>query len=408
MTTATIRTAADAPGTLAFAVPLPSSRVEVRGASWVEHTDRGALPHRLPAWTRAQMPDDFMALCDEQPAGVRLRFRTAATRLALDVEVLRVAVHPQPPTAAQRWDVVVDGALVEQGARFGVAPEAGTVELDPLRGTTVEHSGPPSTVRFALPDNPEAAARTVEVWLPYGETVRLRGLSADAPVLAPRPLPSSTRRWVHHGSSISHGAAADRPTGTWVVTAARAAGVDLVNLGFSGNAVLDPFVARAIRDQRADVVTLKLGINVVNHDCFRRRTFAPAVHGFLDIVREGLPTTPLVVLSPLLCPLVEDTPGPTSLDPASPAGQSVFRTHGSPDEVADGKLTLQVIRDELAALVAARRSAGDEALHYVDGRELYGEDDAAALPMADLLHPDPPAHALIGERFARILAGVVR
>lgn len=406
MTTAT--TAAPGTSTLPFTVALPSSRVEVRGAAWVEETDRGALPHRLPAWTRAQMPDDFMALCDTQPAGVRLRFRTAATSVALDVDVLRVAVDPQPPAAAQRWDVVVDGALVEQPRGCGVAAEAGTVELDPLRGTTVEHPGPPSTVRFVLPGNPEAAARTVEVWLPYGETVRLRGLSTDAPVQAPRPLPSSTRRWVHHGSSISHGAAADGPTGTWVVTAARAAGVDLVNLGFSGNAVLDPYVARAIRDQRADVVTLELGINVVNHDCFRRRTFAPAVHGFLDLVREGLPSTPVVVISPLLCPLVEDTPGPTSIDPDSPPGRPVFRTHGSPDEVADGKLTLQVVRDELAALVAARRAAGDEALHHVDGRGLYGDDDAAALPMADLMHPDPPAHAVIGERFARVLAALTR
>ena len=390
-----------------FTVALPSSRVEVRGAAWVEDTDRGALPHRLPAWTRAQMPDDFMALTDVQPAGVRLRFRTAATRVALDVDVLRVAVDPQPPAAPQAWDVVVDGEVVEQGPGFGVAPEAGTVELDPLHGTTVEHPGPATTVRFALPEAP-TGPRTVEVWLPYGETVRLRALSADAPVQAPRPLPSSTRRWVHHGSSISHGAAADRPTGTWVVTAARAAGVDLVNLGFSGNAVLDPFVARAIRDQRADVITLKLGINVVNHDCFRRRSFAPAVHGFLDTIREGLPTTPIVIVSPLLCPLVEDTPGPTSIDPASPAGQPRFRTHGTPDEVADGKLGLQAIRRELSAVVAARRAAGDVALHYVDGRDLYGEEDAAALPMADLLHPDQPAHTLVGDRFARILGGLLR
>ena len=112
MTTAT--TAAPGTSTLPFTVALPSSRVEVRGAAWVEETDRGALPHRLPAWTRAQMPDDFMALCDTQPAGVRLRFRTAATSVALDVDVLRVAVDPQPPAAAQRWDVVVAGALVQQ------------------------------------------------------------------------------------------------------------------------------------------------------------------------------------------------------------------------------------------------------------------------------------------------------
>ena len=160
------------------------------------------------------------------------------------------------------------------------------------------------------------------------------------------------------------------------MVAARTAGLDLVNLGFSGNAVLDPFVARAIRDQPADVITLKLGINVVNHDAIHLRAFAPAVHGFLDTIRDGHPTTPLVVVSPLLCPLVETTPGPTSLDPADP---SVFRTTGHPSEVADGKLTLTVIRSVLRAVVDAR---ADSALTYVDGTSLYGWPDWDDLPDA--------------------------
>ena len=167
--------------------------------------------------------------------------------------------------------------------------------------------------------------RDVEIWLPPGETTRLVALTTDAPVSAPTAV--TAPRWVHHGSSISHGAGAASALGAWPMVAARVAGLDLVNLGFSGNAVLDPFVARAIRDQPADVITLKLGINVVNHDAIHLRAFAPAVHGFLDTVRDGHPTTPLVVVSPLLCPLVETTPGPTSLDPADP---SVFRTTGAP------------------------------------------------------------------------------
>ena len=42
----------------------------------------------------------------------------------------------------------------------------------------------------------------------------------------------------------------------------------------------------------------------------RLRAFTPAVHGFLDTIREGHPTTPLLVVSPILCPIHEDTPGP--------------------------------------------------------------------------------------------------
>ncbi|GCD18871.1 hypothetical protein CTKZ_04330 [Cellulomonas algicola] len=463
---------------LRVVVPLPDERVEVRGAAWLETTDRGLLPHRLPAWTRAQFPDRFVALCDEQPAGLRLRLRTAATRLRLDVDVLRVAVGPQPPGAPQPFDVVVDGVLVEQPDGWGVAAGAGVVELEPHHGTTVERPGPTSSVDLALVptalragaragagtagladadldgrpvvarvdglprgvgldptpgrtgldgsgaagldgsgaagldgsgaaglDGSSGVVRDVEVWLPYGEVVRLVALHADAPVLAPSR--TRGRRWVHHGSSISHGAAADRPTGTWPVVAARATGLDLVNLGMSGNAVLDPFVARTLRDAPADVISVKLGINVVNHDAMRLRAFVPAVHGFLDTIREGHPTTPLVVVSPLLCPLVEDTPGPTFIDPASPPGAPVFATRGRPEDVADGRLTLRVIRAALAEVVAPRRAAGDGALHLVDGLDLYGDADWDALPMADLLHPDAPAQRLVGERFADVLRGLL-
>ncbi|WP_421735072.1 SGNH/GDSL hydrolase family protein [Cellulomonas sp.] len=371
---------------------LPDPRVEIRGASWLED----GLPHRLPAWTRPQLPDDFMAMVEAQGSGVRLRFRTAAATARLDVAVLRVAVDPAPPAEPQPYDVIVDGVVVPQPS--AVASAAGVFLLEPLTGTTSERPGPAGVVELALGGD-GTVERDVEIWLPPGETTRLLALTIDAPVSAPSPVDAP--RWVHHGSSISHGAGAASALGAWPMVAARAAGLDLVNLGFSGNAVLDPFVARAIRDQPADVITLKLGINVVNHDAIHLRAFAPAVHGFLDTVRDGHPTTPLVLVSPLLCPLVETTPGPTSLDPADP---SVFRTTGQPSEVADGKLTLTVIRSVLRAIVEAR---GDGALTYVDGTTLYGWSDWDDLPMRDQMHPDADAHRLIGRRFAAVLGDLL-
>jgi len=371
---------------------LPDPRVEIRGAAWVED----GLPHRLPAAARRQFPDDFMAMVEAQPSGVRLRFRTAARTASLEVQSLRVAVDPAPPGAPQPYDVLVDGAVVPQPS--AVASSAGVVVLEPLAGTTVERPGPPGVVELVLGGD-GSIERDVEIWLPPGETTRLLALTTDQPVSAPSPV--AAPRWVHHGSSISHGAGASSALGSWPVVAARAAGLDLVNLGFSGNAVLDPFVARAIRDQPADVLTLKLGINVVNHDAMRLRAFTPAVHGFLDTVRDGHPSTPLVVVSPLLCPLVETVPGPTSLDPADP---SVFRTVGHASEVADGKLSLTVIRSVLSAVVSARE---DPHLTYVDGLTLYGWPDWDDLPMRDLMHPDAAAHRLIGTRFGAVLTGLL-
>ncbi len=89
-----------------------------------------------------------------------------------------------------------------------------------------------------------------------------------------------------------------------------------------------------MRDTPADLVSVKIGINLVNLDLMRRRAFGPAVHGFLDTIREGHPTTPLLVVSPLLCPIHEDTPGPGTFDvDALGEGEVRFLATGDPAEV---------------------------------------------------------------------------
>lgn len=389
-------------------ISLPDERVDIRGASFLEETPHGLLPHRLPQWTQVHYPDPFFRLNVIQPSGVRLRFTTAASSVTLHVAVSRTTVllpsstpdlieaaeataEPAPP---ERFDLVIDGELIASAT----APQGGVMVLDFEAGTVVDEPGPTTPVAFDLPlvDAPQ----TVEIWLPYREHVRLVALEADAEILAPPGV--TAPRWVHYGSSISHGAQAASPTGIWPVVAAQSAGLDLVNLGFSGAACLDPFVARSIRDQSADVISLKVGINILNGDTFGRRMFRPLLHGFLDTVREGHPETPIVMISPIFCPIAETVPGPTSIDPNSPV--TVFRTTGKPEDVALGKLHLRAMREIIASVVADRRELGDENLHYVDGLDLYGQADWTVLPMADLLHPDPPAQRLMGERFAPILA----
>src|SRR5262249_54338719 len=157
-----------------------------------------------------------------------------------------------------------------------------------------------------------------------------------------------------------------------------------------------------LRDTPADLISVKIGINLVNSDLMRLRAFTPAVHGFLDTIRDGHPTAPLLVVSPVLCPIHEDTPGPSVADVTGlDVGQLRFTAAGDPAERATGKLTLGVIREELDGIVA-RRARDDPNLHYLDGRDLYGPDDAAELPLPDRLHPDAATHRRMGERFARL------
>ncbi|MFE5736950.1 GDSL-type esterase/lipase family protein [Streptomyces celluloflavus] len=365
----------------------------LRGALELEHTAHGVLPHRLPARARAQCSDEQLARSESQPSGVRLVFRTRATAIELDTVPTKQVYVGAPPRPEGIYDLLIDGRLTGQATVTG----GNTLAIDMATWTAESRPGPPGTLRFTeLPDGD----KDVEIWLPYNETTELVALRTDAPV---EPAPDRGRRvWLHHGSSISHGSDAASPTAIWPALAASLGGVELINLGLGGSALLDPFTARALRDTPADLISVKMGINLVNADLMRLRAFTPAVHGFLDTIRDGHPTTPLLVVSPIFCPIHEDTPGPTAPDFATlGTGQLRFRATGDPAERASGKLTLNVIRDELARIVA-QRAAEDPNLHHLDGRALYGAADSAELPLPDQLHPDAATHRRIGTRFAEL------
>ncbi|MGW4026126.1 GDSL-type esterase/lipase family protein [Streptomyces sp. NPDC005009] len=370
---------------------IPVTADLVRGALDLEPTANGILPHRLPARARAQNTDGQLAMAESQPSGVRLVFRTRATTVELDTLPTKRVHIGAPPRPDGQYDLLVDGRPAGRATATG----GNTLTIDMSTGAVEHGTGPVGTLRFTgLPERD----KTVEIWLPHNETTELVALRADAPV---EPAPASGRRtWLHHGSSISHGSDAAGPTTTWPALAAAEGGVELVNLGFGGSALLDPFVARTMRDTPADLISVKIGINLVNADLMRLRAFTPAVHGFLDTIREGHPTAPLLVVSPILCPIHEDTPGPTAFDFSRLGeGRLLFTAAGDPEERAEGKLTLGVIRDELKRIVT-RRAADDPNVHYLDGRDLYGEADHSELPLPDRLHPDAAAHRRIGARFA--------
>lgn len=366
------------------AIPLAGGPVEIRGALDLETTAAGLMPRRLPAWTKEQYQDPSVYGVTLMPSGVRLVFRTDARAMEFDVLTstgqLGTDPHPRP---TGMLELLVDGALAERRQ----APVGNVLRMAGPGAAQQLIPGEPGTVRFAgLP----AGMKNVELWLPQQTPTELVALRADGDVLA--PLPDERRRWVHHGSSISHCIEADGPTGTWPVVAAALGGVEVINLSQAGNALLDPYVARTIRDTPADLISLKAGINIVSLSAFRLRTFGPAVHGFLDTIRDGHPDTPLLLMSPVSCPALEQSPGPTKTGP-----DGRITALGNPADVAGGALSLTVVRAELARIAAARQ-ASDPHLHYLDGRELLGPDEADDL--ADGLHPTAAAYRRMGKRFA--------
>lgn len=361
------------------------------GALDFDDRGTGLAPRRLPDWTRAQLPQP-MDVMVRMPSGVRLRFATDSTTVGISFLATNM-VMPGRERRPVVFNLETDGVLLRAESTLGNAivmnPEApGGFEL--VRGKA-------DTLFF---DGLAPGDKTCEVWLPHNAFVELHALVVDDGSEITAAPADARRRWVHYGSSISHCMEASEPAGTWPAVAARLAGVSLRSLGFGGQCHLDQFVARTIRDlPDVDVVSIKTGINIVNMDSMRERVFMPALHGFLDTIREAKPDVPIVVISPIYCPSAETRPGPTI-----PDGQGKFVTIDGFEQFRNGSLSLVRIREIIAEVVEKRRGVGDRGLHYVDGLALFGADDAHDLP--DDLHPNPAGYRRMGERFAPVLAEI--
>lgn len=328
--------------TLALDGPL----VAFGGAIGLQHQADGVQPWRVRVADLTLHHRDVLgpASC---PSGVRLRLRSN-TR----------SVHV--------W-------LVPADVPGAADPRAAWCELS-VNGV-VRATCPVATdgrVRFAI--DPDGQA-DLDVWLPTSPGLRVRSLVVDADACVEPPRPERGARWAVYGSSITQGAGMP-PTRTWSMRAAAMLHRRIYNLGLDGNAHLDPLVAAAMADLPLDRLTLAVGINVHLGESLTERTFAPAVHGFIDRIRLGHPTAPIVLVSPLI----------------SPAHDDVVPRHG---------LSLARIRTELRECVRRR---ADPSLHFLDGRTLL--TDPIHLP--DGLHPSPAGHRELARRYVELEPGSSR
>ena len=363
---------------------LGNSDVELKGALSTSTGRHGVALSRLGENAEAQSIDPQLVWMGRMPSGARLAFETDSDVVEIDAHVTRLGFLGNYPFQAA-FELVVDDRDVHTVA----TTETAAVNIvDPATGQMEQIPHPPTTIRF---DNLGSGTKRLDLWLPHNATVEIVDVR-----LAERALVSRTparRHWVHYGSSISHCLEARTPTTTWPAAVARKRNLDLTNLALGGQAHLDQHAARSIRDAAPDLISLKVGINVINHDSMRERAFVPALHGFLDTIRDGLPTTPILVITPIICPVVEDHPGPTIH-----LGPQVGITDRPPG-LSAGALTLRRIRDLVSQIVDSRISHGDKNLQLLDGLSLFGPDDLDELP--DGLHPSPEGYLRIADRFDR-------
>ncbi|MBL6937978.1 MAG: hypothetical protein ISS15_16175 [Alphaproteobacteria bacterium] len=318
-------------------------------------------PLRYPA-AEHEYYDVFTRWVASTPAGVRLRLRTDSSVLQLKVRQRAAAFNDAPRAAV--WRVFVDGDPHGEGAVSGGAylKADGSLQGDER-----------AAVKIELP----RSDNEVEVWLPQTATVSIDEVAiADGAHWA--PWPDHRRRLVFHGSSITHCMEANTAAGAWPAVAARLADLNHINLGWAGSCLLSGLAARIIRDQKADGIILKLGINVHGEGLLKERTFLDSAHSMLSIIREKHAATPIVVVSPIWSPPREDAGG-----------------QGGP--------SLKRMRELLQTVVAARQKSGDDRIRYLCGLDLFGPGDRADLP--DELHPNAAGYARMGERFHKLMLG---
>lgn len=305
------------------------------GAISLERTDAWTMPWRIPHQDR-RLFAPALAERGSAAAGVRIAFRSDTTRI-------RGATIPFPEPL--QVDLCCDGQFIAS--------------------TTIDQDG-----GFGFGDlAPEE--KGVELWLPQVGQFRLRHLKLDRGATIV-PVQDTRPRWITYGSSITQCGAAESPTQTWPAIVARGRGLNLTCLGYGGNCHLDPLIATMIRDQPADCISLSVGINIYGGATLSARTFRWNLIGFIHIIREKHPDTPLIVMSPIFSPPRESTPNAVGL-------------------------TLEIMRDEVAHAVRLLQEHGDHRIYYVNGLDVLGPTFAHLLP--DGLHPNAKGYKALGRNY---------
>ena len=127
--------------------------------------------------------------------------------------------------------------------------------------------------------------RDITLYLPLYMPVKVLGIGVDTEArVAPAKPFALAKPVVFYGTSITQGGCASRPGMSYEAILGRRLNIDFVNLGFSGNGLGEPEVARAVAEIDAAGFVLDFGANHKTGEAMRE-AYAP----FLDAVRARHP-----------------------------------------------------------------------------------------------------------------------
>lgn len=105
-----------------------------------------------------------------------------------------------------------------------------------------------------------------------------------------------------YGSSITHGSNAIDASHAWTAVLAHNLNMDVRNLGMAGNCRMEPemmdYIAREGEEEKWDIATLELGINVLG---WEEQKINERVENAIGQVASRNPQKPVFVISPMYC-----------------------------------------------------------------------------------------------------------
>ncbi len=228
-------------------------------------------------------------------------------------------------------------------------------------------------IRLSLGSGPED--KPAVIYLPEGMQPLVQSLTAVKGEIAPGPV---RPRWIAYGDWSTQGWVASGPSQGWAAIAARKAELDLVNFGYAGAGRGEIVSAEHIAALPADVITLAYGASCWTRIPHSVGMVTEGFRAFLDVIRQGHPDTPIVVISPILRPDAETVPNKLGA-------------------------SMSDIRHAIESVTRERIVDGDVTLSLVAGESVITEEH-----LADGIHPGDEGHKRIASAVARALDAAMR
>ena len=328
----------------------------VEGKGW---TDTNSFFDRLPAKAEGVVRPPVWGLSHDS-AGLCVRFTTDATSLQArwTLRSKSLAMPHMPATGVSGLDLYVK---TEQGGWHWVA--VGQPHTFPTETTTLVSGLPEGKREFLLYLPLYNGVSSVEIGIPVDRKLEKGTPRADG----------HTRPIVFYGTSITQGGCAARPGMVHTAILGRRLDRPVINLGFSGNGLMEPELATLLAELDPAVYVLDCLPNMTA-DMVKER-----VEPFVRTLRKAHPTTPIV--------LAED------------------RTYSNAPIVPEPRERNRSCRAELKAAYERLMASGVKNLHYLPGDPQLGDDGEGTV---DGSHPTDLGFFRMAEAFGKVLEPLLR